>query len=304
MNNFLLKTIKVFTHTDLDGVGCEIVSKVIFGKERVDCELHNYDTIDVRIKEFIESEEYKQYGHIFITDIRVNEEVAELINNTCADMVTLLDHHKTALSLNKYKWARVEIEGDLELTSGTELLLLDTWCTHIKSLNDWVENTKRWDTWLWNTKYNDILPKELNDLYYLLGREIFVKEALDCINSGRFVRDFILKYKQILDINQRQIEEYIQSKNKSIIKVGKNNYKVGVVFADKHHSELGNELSKLNEDCDYIMIVNGNLVSLRTIKDNIDCGKIAEAHNGGGHQKAAGFTIDESKILKFIEEVL
>lgn len=304
MNNFLLKTIKVFTHTDLDGVGCEIVSKVIFGKESVDCELHNYDTINARIKEFIDSQEYKQYGHIFITDIRVNEEVAELINNTCADMVTLLDHHKTALSLNKYKWARVEIEGKLELTSGTELLLLDTWCTHIKSLNDWVENIKRWDTWLWSTKYNDILPKQLNDLYYLLGREVFVKEALNCINNSKYVKDFILKYKQILDINQRQIEEYIQSKNKSIIKIDINNYKVGVVFADKHHSELGNELSKLNKDCDYIMIINGNLVSLRTIKDNVDCGKIAEAHNGGGHQKAAGFTIDESKILEFIKNTL
>ena len=304
MNNFLLKTIKVFTHTDLDGVGCEIVSKVIFGKKSVDCELHNYDTINARIKEFIDSQEYKQYGHIFITDIRVNEEVAELINNTCADMVTLLDHHKTALSLNKYKWARVEIEGNLELTSGTELLLLDTWCTHIKSLNDWVENIKRWDTWLWSTKYNDILPKQLNDLYYLLGREVFVKEALNCINNSKYVKDFISKYKQILDINQRQIEEYIQSKNKSIIKIDTSNYKIGVVFADKHHSELGNELSKLNKDCDYIMIINGNLVSLRTIKDNVDCGKIAEAHNGGGHQKAAGFTIDESKILEFIKNTL
>ena len=52
------------------------------------------------------------------------------------------------------------------------------------------------------------------------------------------------------------------------------------------------------------MIINGNLVSLRTIKDKVDCGKIAEDHNGGGHQKAAGFTIDESKILEFIKNTL
>ncbi|MDU4051055.1 DHH family phosphoesterase [Clostridium perfringens] len=299
-----MRKIKLFTHTDLDGVGCEIVSKVIFGKNNVDCELHNYDTINIRINEFIKNREYKQYRYVFITDISVNEEIANLIDNTCANIVILLDHHKTALHLNKYKWAKVELEGKTELTSGTELLLLDFNYGDRKVLNNWVENIKRWDTWLWSTKYNDILPKQLNDLYYLLGRDVFVEKALNCIYNEILVGDFILQHTSILNMKQKQIEDYIKSKNKSLIKITDDKHKIGIVFADKYHSELGNELSKLNRDCDYIMIIDGKLVNLRTIKDNVDCGKIAKEHNGGGHPKAAGFIIDEDKILGFIKNIL
>lgn len=38
--------IKLFTHTDLDGVGCAILAQLAFGKDNVDISYCNYDEID------------------------------------------------------------------------------------------------------------------------------------------------------------------------------------------------------------------------------------------------------------------
>jgi oligoribonuclease NrnB/cAMP/cGMP phosphodiesterase (DHH superfamily) len=45
--------IKLFTHTDLDGVGCAILAYLAFGKENVAVEYCNYDDIDLRVSQFL-----------------------------------------------------------------------------------------------------------------------------------------------------------------------------------------------------------------------------------------------------------
>jgi len=89
--------VKLFTHTDLDGVSCGIIGKLAFPE--INIEYCDYDNVNDKIKQYIESEEYKDYDTIFITDISVNEEVAKLIDNvfTQEHEFVLLDHHKTAL---------------------------------------------------------------------------------------------------------------------------------------------------------------------------------------------------------------
>ncbi|MCY6372578.1 hypothetical protein [Clostridium ganghwense] len=103
--------IKLFTHNDLDGVGCGILCEVAY-KDNINIEYCNYsgaENINVKVKNFILSNEYEEYDMIFITDISVNEEVAELINdNIEAKHIQLLDHHNTAKWLNdKYEWSKV-----------------------------------------------------------------------------------------------------------------------------------------------------------------------------------------------------
>ena len=41
--------IKLFTHTDLDGIGCAILAKLAFGEE-VDIEYCDYDNINEKVK--------------------------------------------------------------------------------------------------------------------------------------------------------------------------------------------------------------------------------------------------------------
>ena len=46
--------IKLFTHTDLDGVGCAILAKFAFSND-VDVEYCNYDDIDSKVEEYFKN---------------------------------------------------------------------------------------------------------------------------------------------------------------------------------------------------------------------------------------------------------
>ena len=122
--------IKLFTHTDLDGVGCAILAYLAFVEENVDVEYCNYDDVDDKVEEFMENEDlYRSYDQIFITDISVSDWVANMID--CLDKaerkVCLFDHHATALGLNKCEWCTVteylNVSHGIK-TSGTELFYL------------------------------------------------------------------------------------------------------------------------------------------------------------------------------------
>lgn len=73
-------------------------------------------------------------SYIYITDIRVNEEVAELLDKRGG--VFLLDHHPTALELNKYSWCKVIVEYlNGVKTSGTKMFY------HWLGMNGYDKNT-------------------------------------------------------------------------------------------------------------------------------------------------------------------
>ena len=47
--------IKLFTHNDLDGVGCAILARMAFGKYDVDIEYCDYGQIDSRVEDYFNS---------------------------------------------------------------------------------------------------------------------------------------------------------------------------------------------------------------------------------------------------------
>ena len=112
--------VKLFTHTDLDGIGCAILAKLAFG-DNVNIEYCNYDNINESVKKFINGE-INNIDMCNITDISINDELANEIDKTFTRF-HLLDHHPTALDLNKYNWCQVLIENEEThiKTSGTEL---------------------------------------------------------------------------------------------------------------------------------------------------------------------------------------
>jgi oligoribonuclease NrnB/cAMP/cGMP phosphodiesterase (DHH superfamily) len=318
--------IKLFTHTDLDGISCGILAKLAF-KENVDIEYCNYDTIDKKVSDFFFSDEALNYICIFITDISIKEELANEIDNcikgtTCLPKVILLDHHKTAEYLNKFKWAKVTENTTLinkfgsfgkpieEKTCGTYeffiyLIKNDFLDTNIPAMEttsreyfnklvNFVDLVRQYDTWLWNTKYNNIIPKQLNDLSYIYGRDRFIEmmiKKLQPISEPLFSDMDML----MLELTQEKIDRYIESKQKQIIEKNILNFNVGVVFAEQYHSELGNALATNNPHLDFIVLINPSVsVSYRSISDKIDLGKdIASVYGGGGHIRAAGSPVSD-----------
>lgn len=304
--------VKLFTHNDLDGIGCAILGKLAFND--IDIEYCNYDDINTKIQDFYNNLEDEKYERIFITDISVNEEVAKDIDGDydLSEKILLLDHHTTAKWLNKYDWAEV-IESTVllhdynkvtEKVSGTYLFFIELLKNDYLNIDyktyqlylSFVDMVRKYDTWLWKTKYNDEQPKMWNDLFYIMGRDEFVETIIYRLTHYN-VFDFCDIDLQLLKYKQREIDTYIKKKQEQIIEKDILGYKAGIVFAEQFISELGNKLAEQNPQYDFIVIINvGNMtVSYRGVKDNIDLGKdIATVFGGGGHLKAAGSLIDNS----------
>lgn len=287
--------IKLFTHNDMDGIGCAILGLLAFNKD-INIEYCSYGNIDEKIEKFLESEASLSYDEVFITDIAPeNENTIKLLDkyyNNSEIELQLLDHHLTSLSLNKYPWADILIEDKKEKVCGTSLLfdfLIEyEYLEYNYELENFVEKVKRYDTWLWKEKYNDIDAKKLNDLLYILGRDRFIDKIIKAITHGEGLFDDADKL--LLELEQEKIDRYIENKDKELITKEIKSYTSGIVFGEQYHSELGNKLSELHPELDFIVIFNiAKAVSYRTNKDMINLGEdIAKVYGGGGHAKAAG----------------
>ena len=315
-----MSKIKLFTHTDLDGIGCAVLAYLAF-KDDVDVEFCDYKDIDEKVNVFLNKEFWdKTYDKIFITDISVSERMAEVIDCDPLDSkrldVTLLDHHATAEWLNKYEWATVEVRDCNDVkTSGTMMfyryllskgLLAHLFDYHIDNVSRFARIVRDYDTWRWkddkNLGYDGIICKQVNDIFHIYGRNEFINWSI-CKIKDRLARpypNFDHMDKLILENKQKDIDNYVSQKNKQLMTVKDNfGYTCGVVFAERYVSELGNRLSELHPELDYIAMIDIGFggVSYRTVKDDIDLGgEIAHSFGGGGHKKAAGSTFNSISV--------
>lgn len=303
--------IKLFTHTDLDGVGCAILAKLAFGEE-VDISYCNYDDINENVMNYLNHND-DSLSYIYITDIRVNEEVAELLDKRGG--VFLLDHHPTALGLNKYPWCKVMVE-DLNgvKTSGTKMFYnwlgmngcLNEELEANEALSRFTELIRNYDTWRWSELGEDgVICKQVNDLMYLYGRDKFITWCISEIHDEVFPRLYSAD-ELLLNTKQKEIDEYVEEKNEQLFTSPMCGRVCGFVFAEKYVSELGNRLCKMHPEIDYVAMIDmgSKTVSYRTVKDDIDLGKdVAQLFGGGGHPKAAGSEFSVDVQFKTIEKI-
>lgn len=314
--------IKLFTHTDLDGVGCAILAYLAFGIENVAVEYCNYDDIDLRVSQFFIKSNPGEYDKVFITDISINENLAVAIDRYAKSWVwQLFDHHQTALELNRYYWCNVLVEapdGSGLKTCGTELFgvyllsegLFDCYGkTTINNILQFIGIVRDYDTWRWTTtgRYG-MNSKHVNDLLDIYGREQFIDVM--CIRIRVYTGFPSITPDEFLLLEQRkaEIDRYVIQKNKQLIPAKDiHGHSYGYVFAERFFSELGNRLCQMNPGLEYIVMIdicNGK-VSYRTTRDDLNLGtEIAHSYGGGGHAKAAGSTFDREYISGLVVKKL
>lgn len=301
--------VKLFTHTDLDGVGCAILAHLAFNFE-IDIEYCDYANINEKVMNYLNTNDGSSY--IYITDISVNKEVAELLDKRGG--VHLLDHHPTALGLNKYSWCKVMVE-DLSgvKTSGTKMFyhwLCINGCfvdelENNQALNRFAELVRNYDTWRWSTLGDKgLICKQVNDLLYLYGRERFIRWCLSEIHDEVFPRLYAAD-ELVLKLKQQEIDEYIKEKDEQLFTSPMCGMNCGFVFAERYFSELGNRLCELHPEIDFVAMIDmSGAVSYRTVKGNVDLGEdVAKLFGGGGHPKAAGSQFSQDVIMKTIESI-
>lgn len=308
---------KLFTHTDLDGVGCAILAYLAFGRENVDVEYCNYNDVNEKVRDHICYLGWQDYDQTYITDISITEDLAIIINETNEDYkVHLFDHHKTAEYLNQFDWCQVleymPFTNSVK-TSGTQMFYtylrskctcLDEFSSRVqRNISKFVDVVRNYDTWRWKELgVEGIVCKQVNDLFYIYGRDTFISWVNMQMNTSKVFPDFLDTDKILLDFRKNDIDRYVEEKNLSLMPVeDKDHHWFGLVFADRYVSELGNKLCEMNPGLEYVAIVNISTgqVSYRTTSDDINLGtEVAHAYGGGGHPKAAGSTFDINTAIK------
>lgn len=283
------------THTDADGLGAELVLKHLFGADNVDVERCNYNSVN-SVLYSVYKERVEEYDKIYITDISISDTMANWTNNSFGDKVVLIDHHPTAVHLNKYDWANVTTHDSKGKTVCASKLVAKHFNVDNPVILEVVSHINDYDCWHWATNGNTT-AKDLNDLFYTIGFDKMVEEILhQSETEDKFtIQD---KYKFLLEIRKQEYEHYLEASNKSLSVVKYKGYNVGVVFAERFVSELGNDLAKLHPELDFIALPNMRSgLSLRGIKEDIDLGLIAKeigeglSLKGGGHPRASSVTM-------------
>jgi hypothetical protein len=301
----------LFTHNDLDGVGCGIVARCAFGDD-VEIRYNSVSSLNGQVQRFLDKQEQKgkkKHDFGFVTDLSVNEDTEAGIDRFIKQRgkFQLIDHHKTSLHLNRHPWARVTLQyEDGRLTSATSLFydyLIDTGLLRPKpAIAEFVELVRLYDTWEWEAAGSD-QAKRLNELFFMVSIDEFEAKMAERLkhHASFFFDDFEQK---ILDMEQEKIERYLRRKKRELLQTFIGEHCVGIVHAESYHSELGNELGKENPHLDYIVILNmgARRMSFRTIHDQMDVSEIAGLYGGGGHAKAAGCSLGETPYRLYVAE--
>lgn len=319
------------TDTDLDGKGPTIIlehvaEQIPYNVSRDYMYYYNAYAINDNLGKVLDL--LTKQDILIITDVSCNEELAVRIDDMVKEgyVIQLLDHHASALWMNKYDWAHVVIEKDGILTCGTELFYDFIQSFNIQTtpfIKEVVEYIRLYDTWDWfNKKSEQIEAKQLNDLF--------------SIYKGNFFADWLLNLAKIqehfafdetatnrLAIEEEIIQEAFKDANKNLYKkkvvINGQSYQVGVSyinFKGSYASEIGNRLNTENKELDFIVLitVNSKRISMRSIHKHIHLDEICGLFGGGGHPPASGCSLtkelldlfsvfdEESEITAIVEE--
>lgn len=307
----LKRNLKVLllTHTDLDGIGCDIIVKLAYGVSNVETHYCDYTNINEKALEGLRR--HDNYDLIIISDISVSLEVAEQLN-FIKDKVIILDHHDTALPLNKFDFGAVSLTLNNHETCGTELVfnyLMELLEQHqlyrwdrLESLYNFVESVRRYDTWEWKTKYlYDPTPVKLDNLLKILDIEDFVSSMFEKFEQRQ---DFITKTDELLlDVEEKRKNRFFEKKHQTLKTKHFWGYNVGIIFTDDYVSELANYVFEKEPTIDIMILIVDGKVSYRTSKKGIDVSKIAQLYGGGGRTQTSGSEISVDVINRFFNDI-
>lgn len=288
----------LITHTDLDGIS-PIILMNLTGTD------YTFKSIDIgEVNETLDellASDLSIYNNIYIVDLTIPENYYEKLKNL--KNVLVFDHHETHLYAKSYEFTTIKVKEFGHLTCGTELFYnylkriypaLDT-----PLIKDYVEIVRQCDTW----DFTDAeFAKQVGSLPFIYGKKDFIKSLTKRLTKDKEKFELTAFEKRYVKIQNAELDRYLKFKEKKMLKYEISGYKVGLVFAENHRSELGNYLSNNHLDLDLIVIINScERISYRTARDDVSCNKFAEIVGGGGHQKASGSEMTQEFRDKIIE---
>ena len=201
-----------------------------------------------------------------------------------ADSLIIIDHHKSAM---------VELHDIsntiFDMTKSGAMLAWEFFHPG-KEPPKFIKYIQDRDLWKWELEYSkefsaafDMVPFEFEEFEKFEDDSVF--------DDARKRGSFILAY-------SKTVVKKVCEKA-SLRKIG--GMDVMVVNASHWMSEIG---ARLAPDCDFAMIWYWDhedkmtKVSLRAFHDTVDVSEVSKQFGGGGHKKAAGFTLPKEKHIE------
>lgn len=285
----------LFTHTDLDGIVCAILFKKCYPQSNIfftnykkgfDCEQINDAIMHV-------VPEAPPEVSILIADISPNDAVAEFLNSRGS--VGILDHHKSALPLIRFPWAKVDI------TKSGALMVYEMLASrfHIDDLYPLVDLANTRDLWIQDDadKFNH--ATNLSILLGIMGRERFISRFMADSNPELYDEESLL-----IECDTERMKKYVvRSIQLTQIVNDRFGNKFGRVVSDQYTSEVGNYLLQAFPDIEYALMVDMREMNCHVRgRGNFDLSSLASQYGGGGHPRAAGFPMNPT-VLSDMEAI-
>ena len=258
----------LITHDDLDGAGCAIIFRHAFPD--IEIQHHDYKTIDEIATLLWEGR--SNYDRIFFADISPSEELGLMMLND--PKFVIIDHHKT----------REYLAGSPNFDvsrCGTCLSYDFLWS---KPFPIFVRGVNAWDIWDLESPFRP-LGEDLNLLFGYYGMEVFVDEFKN-------MRRISANEKVAIEVLKKIHEDYLREKaDQCKVRIDLEGNRYFEVYIGERRSGLGNLLELEDFDVRYLQCINLNdgVVSLYSL--GFDVSEIAKFRGGGGHTRAAGYTL-------------
>lgn len=281
----------LFTHDDLDGVGCAVVAHLAFPTDLA-VTYCSYKTVNQEINSFLDTA--PSDAQILISDISVDEATASRLDGL---NVRMYDHHPIKVHR---PWMTV----DTSVTEcGTSLLAATLLPDMSPAVHDFVDAVCLYDTWRFEKGVNSF-SERLNALHTLLGHRGFVEMTVQALSQGE---PFTIPHYFELAISNSFAERdrYFERKEKAMVVTVFEGYRTGLVFADREISLMAEYVFQRHPDLDIVAVCYMPAgISLRTRRDDIDLTSICRKRGGGGHQKASAFYLASDVAAKAVDIIL
>ena len=287
----------MITHTDLDGVGCAVIFKYAFGADADVRFVGNHVLVDREINAAIAEDP----GMLIISDLSPSSgSIANINNNAFKNGIRVIDHHATALHLNHYDWANIDVNRCGTMGVYDELLPHLEGEIGIPHVYPFCSLVDDYDRWIHSTPDS----KRLNTLFFIMGRDAFIDRCLGTARPHKFNETDELLISIATKEEKSHVDRAIQSalNNGMVDMFG---HKALFVFSDKYQSAIGEQCRVNKIDADFVAIFNAGsgTVSLRSIGDDIDVAEIAKLMGGGGHPKSAGYNVGNEFIIDIVSKM-
>ncbi len=276
----------MISHLDLDGYGTSFVAKKFF--TNIYIKNINYPDVLSEIKSALS----KNPDRLIISDIwadTIDEETKKAFKNFKGKLL-IFDHHISSVESQR------EIVG---MSDRFQLIYDNTCCatasiaTHFEFWLPSIGLINKYDM----TGESDDLAGQLNTLFWEIDRG----ELLEVLNRTPF--RFTCAEMSLLDKISKNQEELYKKVLETLEIYEVNNYSVAFIECAKYKSYI---LNRFLEKYDPVIMYDFNKETYSIRSLNPIASTIAEAHGGGGHEKAAGISqfVEKEALKKTIKKVV